>query len=78
MCGHTQSVYSVLEHNPDLEDIPSWIHFACEGRRTPGQGCDWSLGGLLKLHKTEVILNWKTFPVFEFAEATLPQAGGRQ
>ena len=72
-CGNVQSIASVLDHNPDLEgDLGAWIYFACEGRHTPGHGCDWSLGGLLRIHKVEVLSDGEATPAFEFADAPVP------
>lgn len=67
-CGNVQSIESCLKHNPDLkpEKIREWIHFSCEGRRTPGHGCDWSLGGFLQIHKREVIHGKSSSPCFLF------------
>lgn len=51
--------------------------FACVGRVSgagphkngslPGNGCDWSLGGLFKLHTLEVIEDGRLRPCFELA-----------
>lgn len=43
--------------------------FSCIGRWVPGRGCNWTLGGLLQIHETEVINeDGKAVPVFEFAQ----------
>ena len=69
-CGHIQSVKSVLEHNPSLDpnNIQNWINYNCEGRYNEGEGCDWTLGGLFKIHKLEIIYLGKEIPSFEFVK----------
>lgn len=73
-CGNIQSHESVTARNPDIGDTSSWIFFACEGRHTPGIGCDWTLGGLFQIHNLEVIdeRDGKHVQCFEFAH-TEPQ-----
>lgn len=69
ICGHIQSIKSVLEHGPSLErqKVQDWIHYNCEGRINEGYGCDWTLGGFFHVHKVEVEFNGKLVPVFEYA-----------
>src|SRR5689334_6919969 len=66
-CGNVQSHELVKERNPQIGDTSSWIYYACEGRHTPNVGCDWSLGGLFRIHKLEVIVGDLRTPCFEFA-----------
>jgi len=54
-CGHEQSHNEAKERKPDVGDTSGWIYFACEGRRNPAVGCDWTLGGLFQIHTLEVI-----------------------
>jgi hypothetical protein len=74
-CGHEQSHEDVKVRNPEIGDTSSWIHFSCEGRRNPGHGCDWTLGGLLRCHKLEVFSPEKgAFVIsFEFAHERAPE-----
>ena len=45
------------------------VYFSCIGRWVPGIGCDWTLGGLLRIHTLEVINGQgDKIPVFEFAD----------
>lgn len=70
-CGNVQSAVSVSERNPEIniESTRNWIYFSCEGRRTAGVGCDWTLGGLFKIHRLEVIEpDGNPHPTFEFAD----------
>jgi hypothetical protein len=71
-CGHRQSRASVLERNKQLkaDDVSCWVFMACEGRYTEGVGCDWTLGGLFKLHTLEVVHRGDVVPCFEFADAS--------
>ena len=67
-CGNIQSHESVTERNPRIGDTSRWIYYACEGRHTDGVGCDWTLGGLFKVHKLEVRDGERPVPCFEFAD----------
>jgi len=70
-CGHVQSMQGMLDRNPDLKpgDIEGRVYFSCEGRLTEGVGCDWSLGGLLKMHALEVFdADGVKHNIFEFAD----------
>ena len=53
-CGNVQSHESVTARNPDIGTTLDWIYQACEGRKTSGVGCDWSLYGLFKIHVLDV------------------------
>ncbi len=45
------------------------FYFSCIGRWVKDRGCDWTLGGLLQIHNTEVVTDdGDTVPVFDFAE----------
>lgn len=65
-CGNIQSFYS-LSFYMAQEGAASRAYFSCEGRYNNGsRGCDWTLGGLLKLHTLEVIAeDGKNVPSFE-------------
>ena len=68
ICKTVQSMASLVKAGATQEEAERMIGFSCEGRLTnagpmPGnasakrkatRGCDWSLGGLFKLHKLEV------------------------
>lgn len=72
-CGNIQSAASLFKYmSPDK--ALSNVYFCCEGRFTKERGCDWTLGGLLKIHKMEVLTEDKnsavcgilrTHPTFE-------------
>jgi hypothetical protein len=66
-CGETQTLreFEVAE----IPDASSKFYFSCIGRYLQGRGCDWSLGGLLQKHETEVVGEYgKPVPVYEFAK----------
>lgn len=64
-CGHIQSAVSLARYLPP-EDAGNAAYFACEGRFNRGTGCDWTLGGLFRIHKLEVLSeNGHLVPVFE-------------
>jgi phage terminase large subunit GpA-like protein len=69
-CGHVQSAELALQRNPslDIDRMRSWIYYACEGRHTKGQGCDWTLGGLLRIHSLEVMQDGSPTMVFQFPD----------
>lgn len=66
-CGHVQCA----EDFKGLVDKPmDYVFYSCIGRHKKGVGCDWTLGGLLQIHKVEVDPegNLDPVPSFEFAE----------
>jgi hypothetical protein len=52
-----------------IEDFNGKVYSNCIGRYVKGKGCDWSLGGLLKMHNKVVVKDMQIFPVFETANA---------
>jgi hypothetical protein len=81
MCKTVQSMRSLMDAGVKPEEVEKFIGFSCEGRfrnappaknGKPGnkhiRGCDWTLGGLFKLHTTEVVKeDGSTHPIFELA-----------
>lgn len=66
-CGGVQSKQDFIDAN--IENADSKFYFSCIGRWVKGKGCNWTLGGLLQIHKREVISEeGKLVPVFEFAD----------
>jgi hypothetical protein len=66
-CEETQTLQEFIDN--DIKDADEKFHFSCIGRWVKGRGCDWTLGGFLKIHKTEVITeDGQKHPVFEFDE----------
>ncbi len=67
MCKTVQSAADLIAAGagPDLEAVQPSLGFSCIGRFTgagspskdkaPGAGCNWTLGGLFRLHELEVI-----------------------
>lgn len=74
-CGHVQSIESMKKHTPNSkDDLDGYVHFSCEGRINREFGCDWTLGGLFKIHNTEVLTeDGEAHPVFEFNESSAEQ-----
>jgi len=65
-CGNIQSAQDFIDRkiNPD-----GYVHFSCLGRFDKLLCCDWTLGGLLQIHKREVICEDGSIgPVFLFAD----------
>lgn len=67
-CNTVQTINDFLEAGIDHNDIEPYIAFSCIGRFTDTKGCNWTLGGLLKIHKVEVIMKDLNRPTFAFAE----------
>lgn len=80
ICGTIQSANDLIKAGagPDFDSIEKYLGFSCVGRWTdagphkkkdkPGKGCDWTLGGLFRLHKLEVTTpDGKQHPRFEVA-----------
>ena len=67
-CKTTQSFYDFEKYtNLNYEQIHTQIAFSCIGRNTKEKGCDWTLGGLFKIHEKEVINdNNEVRPMFLF------------
>lgn len=67
-CGHVQSHAAVKARDLTIGDTSNWIYFSCEGRMHKGHGCDWTLGGLFRIHKRVVVHDdGEESPVFLFA-----------
>jgi hypothetical protein len=80
MCGTVQSTASFAAAGAPGDASERYIGFSCIGRITnagphqknqpPGRGCDWSLGGLFRIHQLEIIdADGKHHPHFELATA---------
>ncbi|MBW2962285.1 dolichyl-diphosphooligosaccharide--protein glycosyltransferase subunit 2 [Mesonia aestuariivivens] len=55
-----------------IKDPETKFYFSCIGRWVENKGCKWTLGGLLQIHKTEVInKDGESIPVFEFDNSTV-------
>lgn len=84
-CGTRQSIDTLLAAGIPHNDVEKYIAFSCVGRFTgqgdagivaknKGQqwdkGCNWTLGGLLTIHRLEVVYpDGTTRPAFDFAPA---------
>jgi len=67
VCEETQSFREFVDARVDNPDAK--FYFSCIGRWVKDRGCDWTLGGLFRIHKTEVIdPEGTTIAVMEFAD----------
>jgi len=80
MCGTIQCASDLIAAGvgATFDEVEPHLGFSCIGRFTnagphrpgtpPGNGCDWTLGGLFQLHRLEVIAeDGKAHPRFELA-----------
>jgi hypothetical protein len=79
MCGTIQSGRDLIATGAgtNFDDVEKYVGFSCVGRFTDapapraepdGKPCNWTLGGLFKLHKLEVIdADGRAHPRFELA-----------
>ena len=56
-CGTVQTPQDLIDAGAgdSMEDIRGFVGFSCVGRWSEEKGCDWTLGGLLKIHTLEVV-----------------------
>jgi len=71
-CGNTQRIADFELHG--IDEPEAKVTSSCIGRHVKGIGCNWTLGGLLQIHKQHVLRGAIVFPVFEMGEST--QEGG--
>lgn len=86
MCGTVQSLDDFVRASGEPADVvEKFFGFSCIGRFTgagehkrgtpPGKGCNWTLGGLLRLHTLVVVTeDGKEHPFFELATPEEAQA----
>ena len=66
MCKTVQSSADLIEAGAgqDFDSVRQYLGFSCVGRFTgagspskqaPGTGCNWTLGGLFRMHELEVV-----------------------
>lgn len=67
MCGTVQSANDLIAAGAgaNFEEVEKYLAYSCVGRFTgagqhrkdapPGTPCDWTLGGLFRIHKLEVV-----------------------
>jgi hypothetical protein len=56
-CGTLQSAQDLIDAGvgKTIDDVEKYLAFSCIGRFTEMKGCNWTLGGLFKLHELEVV-----------------------
>lgn len=85
MCGTVQSLDDfVRATGKPADEVEKYLGFSCIGRFTdagpfkknkPGKGCDWTLGGLLRLHDLVIVTpDGKEHPYFNLATPAEAQA----
>lgn len=87
VCGTVQSGASLIRAGAGttMDEVERFLGFSCVGRFTdagphrkdtpPGRGCDWTLGGLFKVHELEVEMpDGTVHPSFEPATPDEAQA----
>lgn len=79
MCGTVQSATSLVAAGAgaDFDAVEKYLGFSCVGRFTgaggprekpDGKPCNWTLGGLFRVHRTEVVTpDGVHHPIFEVA-----------
>jgi hypothetical protein len=79
MCGTVQSARDLIEAGAgaDFDAVERFMGFSCVGRFTgaasprskpDGKPCDWTLGGLFRTHKLEVVTpDGRRHPRFDVA-----------
>ena len=65
VCNTVQSMASLIAAGCPESEVEQYVGFSCVGRFTkagpfhkgdrPGKGCDWTLGGLFRVHKLEIV-----------------------
>ena len=68
-CGNVQTIQDFRDIGIDLSGV---VYFSCLGRWEKGIGCDWTLGGSLRIHKRELSYEGETLPVFLYANEPEP------
>lgn len=66
-CKTEQSVQDFLDVGVPAPAFGGSVGYSCIGRFVEGKGCDWTLGGLFKIHEVEVERDGERTPVFDFA-----------
>jgi hypothetical protein len=87
VCATIQSARDLIKAGvgKTFDEVEGCVGFSCVGRWTnagphkrnapPGRGCDWTLGGLFRIHELEVVTpDGKACPRFELASPEEAQA----
>lgn len=66
-CKTVQSFNDLIEAGVSNEDAQGVIAFSCIGRyNNKEKGCNWTLGGLFRIHELEIEIEGHKRPTFEF------------
>ncbi len=85
LCGTLQNANDLIAAGAGntVEEVGKILGYSCVGRFTgaeaprnkpDGKPCNWTLGGLIRLHRLEVVHDGKTFPYFDIATPEEAQA----
>lgn len=71
-CQTLQSAQDLIDSGAgkNIDEVEKYLAFSCVGRWSIKKGCDWTLGGLFKIHELEVVTpDGKRHPRFEPVKA---------
>ena len=66
-CNTLQSANDLIKAGAgeNFGEVEEYLAFSCVGRFNSEKGCDWTLGGLFKIHELEVVTpNGEKHPYF--------------
>lgn len=66
-CPRCGNVQTMNDFKGLVEDPSTVAYYSCLGRWKKGVGCDWTLGGLFRIHTLTVDRDGDKIPVFEFS-----------
>lgn len=67
MCHTIQTPKDLIDTGMTVEEMQGYVGFSCIGRFTKEKGCDWTLGGLFRIHTVEIKTDKGFRPYFDFA-----------
>jgi hypothetical protein len=75
-CGAIQSAHDWIASGAgdSFQAVGQLVGYVCIGRRLPGRGCHFAIGGHIVGHKLEIIHQKKRHPRFELASPLEAQA----
>ncbi len=68
-CKTEQTVKDLMDAGVAKNKVEVFLAFSCIGRFTTDKGCNWTLGGLFRIHEAEITFDGDANPrpVFLFA-----------
>lgn len=78
-CGGVQTGMDFVALGMTPDQAAARVAMSCIGRWATDRGCDWTLGGLIGLHRVVVVFeDGRRQPVFEFATPENAPAANHQ